>query len=1055
MSYPLIYSLSTVGIVKHYNQDYLFHPERTDFTGNNGVGKSILADLIQLIFISDDNLIEFGTDSMDKDGRSAYTLPKGISEAYAFMNIEIKQGFFIAIGVCIPNKKSKRLKPFVILKDPDLDKHIDELSFGPLQLPRHDSFIHEGEFFSLENLARHFRDRHSLYLQYFATTEDKNRYYSFLYKKEILSINLSIRSNLKSFAKIIQSFSRAKSLNIKNSQNLKDFLFEETEKDYRETFAAHKSELEKQLFDYKSLETEISQLELKQQLLVSAKKMENIANSAHLAYLSYKLRFEQINIAALQKKCNDGQQKVSEFQTECKKLEKRIPRLEVVLKRMQSDEKAIKQMIEAHRKFGVLQQEIDKLTNEYQRLSASQPPDVGAIDSSGVKIEDFQTEELLKRIEEFKGIFKQYDSLSAMSQKVNEQKKLIQQRRLSLEMLNKGNTEVLALINLNRKDSLFSKVLERNRPLSEMQEAALFELLSTAWGKPVNITEHSTFTENLDLLSEQNFSDDPDAEGYWITLGHLQKYIPKLKQSRLFTDVSKLSEGFAKRQAEIEAVMNAYNLEIAELDKFDKGLPFDRSLILLEYDFDPRLKDYTAYQHFEKTAKLISVLSSRFESIAGQKKVFFEQQIGIEFPYTATPGKGIEYYNAVAEQKRESITHCTSTIAKEKDRISTIKNELITVKESANDADQKNLEIVAEKYRQTLSDFLKLYSEEQLLASEHLNVSGPNLTDRFAETYSLARQNYISEYKMITSKFDETSKGNIEITEQIRDNKFSFHILEIALLGPKIRYTDNIVDNVRELNRVRLGIVDTIFETMLKIFVQTKDKYDTYKTTVRDLNTFFKGTKISKKHYFQIHFVPQREFSIDWIYQLQNSSTSAYKVGELAFSDVSVENFIEEFFKSASGYRRKINFGELLDPKTYFGLEAKLENEAGDKETPGSTGETYAAVVLLGIGRLSKVQTESRKGIKFIILEETANLDATNFSTFPELAKEHDYQIITMTPKPYGSDAPGSWFLHHLIPGIEDTDINFPVSNSYFKTNTKAIPLDQHITTTPHELDSP
>jgi DNA repair protein SbcC/Rad50 len=122
-----------------------------------------------------------------------------------------------------------------------------------------------------------------------------------------------------------------------------------------------------------------------------------------------------------------------------------------------------------------------------------------------------------------------------------------------------------------------------------------------------------------------------------------------------------------------------------------------------------------------------------------------------------------------------------------------------------------------------------------------------------------------------------------------------------------------------------------------------------------------------------------------------------------------------------------------------------LENETGDKETPGSTGETYAAIVLLGIARLSIVQTNDRKGIKFIILEETANLDTTNFSTFPELAEEHGYQIITMTPKPYGSDASREWILHHLIPGLTDTDINFPVSNSYFKTGNDSIPLQQYL----------
>ena len=51
IEYPRIFSLSTVGVRKHYNQDYLLHQVRTDFTGNNGIGKSLIADLFQLIFI--------------------------------------------------------------------------------------------------------------------------------------------------------------------------------------------------------------------------------------------------------------------------------------------------------------------------------------------------------------------------------------------------------------------------------------------------------------------------------------------------------------------------------------------------------------------------------------------------------------------------------------------------------------------------------------------------------------------------------------------------------------------------------------------------------------------------------------------------------------------------------------------------------------------------------------------------------------------------------------------------------------------------------------------
>ena len=51
--FPRIYSLSTVGNRKHYNSDYRFHPFRTDFVGDSGVGKSIIADVLQLILVGE------------------------------------------------------------------------------------------------------------------------------------------------------------------------------------------------------------------------------------------------------------------------------------------------------------------------------------------------------------------------------------------------------------------------------------------------------------------------------------------------------------------------------------------------------------------------------------------------------------------------------------------------------------------------------------------------------------------------------------------------------------------------------------------------------------------------------------------------------------------------------------------------------------------------------------------------------------------------------------------------------------------------------------------
>ncbi|MFV0248486.1 MAG: hypothetical protein ACK5H1_05970 [Tenacibaculum sp.] len=72
---------------------------------------------------------------------------------------------------------------------------------------------------------------------------------------------------------------------------------------------------------------------------------------------------------------------------------------------------------------------------------------------------------------------------------------------------------------------------------------------------------------------------------------------------------------------------------------------------------------------------------------------------------------------------------------------------------------------------------------------------------------------------------------------------------------------------------------------MLGIFKHTKDKYNEYCDTVKALNKFFKGKKISDKYYFQIEFNAPQNFDIKWINELQISSQQVYKSGELPVGD--------------------------------------------------------------------------------------------------------------------------------------------------------------------------
>ena len=90
--YPRIHSIGTINIIHHQNFDYELHPFRTDFTGDSGVGKSILTDLLQLIIIGS---TEYESSTNSQDDRPFNTLVLETSEkgdyGYTYLNVEVEK----------------------------------------------------------------------------------------------------------------------------------------------------------------------------------------------------------------------------------------------------------------------------------------------------------------------------------------------------------------------------------------------------------------------------------------------------------------------------------------------------------------------------------------------------------------------------------------------------------------------------------------------------------------------------------------------------------------------------------------------------------------------------------------------------------------------------------------------------------------------------------------------------------------------------------------------------------------------------------------------------
>ena len=124
----------------------------------------------------------------------------------------------------------------------------------------------------------------------------------------------------------------------------------------------------------------------------------------------------------------------------------------------------------------------------------------------------------------------------------------------------------------------------------------------------------------------------------------------------------------------------------------------------------------------------------------------------------------------------------------------------------------------------------------------------------------------------------------------------------------------------------------------------------------------------------------------------------------------------------------KVRIDDLLNPNNYLELKLIMHNDKG-KSNKGSTGQTYAAIALLCIARLTIIgnqkQGKATTGLRFMPIDEAEGL-GTNFDLLYDIAQEFDYQIISFSINPIGRYQENERFIYilHENPDTDD-EVNY------------------------------
>lgn len=1041
---PRLYTLSTVCLLKHYNQDYILHKLRTDFTGSNGVGKSIIADLFQIIFLADRKHIKFGTEGVNSKKRQIETLPYQSSLAYAFFNIEVDTNQYIALGAAIFAQGHTAIKPFIITSTIDIEKKREEMVFPVDKILYSKFFLRaNGEAYTPEELASQFPETHQLYFHYFETREDRIQYYEWLYKNEILPINLTKDSSIKAFAKVIQSFSKAKTLEVDKPNKLIEYLFEEDENDITKDYQQQEQDIIKLLHNYRITKSNISVIKSKQLDLAKLKELDIKRQELEFKLSSMKLlgKYQMM----LQKErfftkkdveLKHNENKIKEFPQRSKKFERILSNYKPILQKVEDAHHEIAKSNELFTKLNKINDELDLLERiDTSNLLKLSPNNTAAIANK-------EAQHFFEIINSSKLVLLRYRSLEEINEKAEIQKQWLDSKTEECNKKLQGLGQIIEDLENASEDSLFIKTLLSGLSLNHRQRAIWHHFKNISFGLPKNASSGTRYVDSLDFFNNENIHEDPTGNGIWIKTGNLFEFISvdsipaNIENSTGVESLSKLIQLFKCEYDQWREKKGIYK----DLENGIKPNEFD------EYDYDTELSDRTKIEQHLEAAKASSLIEDKKASLRSERQKQLGEIDALKRKYDIND-VGNDFQNLVdklferKEHWKNRISPLEKKITEECTTIDSIKSNLPGLSETVEVASRELSEALG-IYTLEESSFKEKFPQAALPNNNTISYTEQALKQLDGEFSSVAGV-YLIQYTQAVAKYDETKdEREISVNEQIRNKNFSYKILEEALLGTKIGILDNVSHHLETMNSELISIAEELVGSLTKIFSKTEHYYESYKETIHTLNNFFRGKLISNRFYFKINFAPNPKVDIRWIEFMR---TSVHRISSSSHNnhDITPSKFIEDIYASYSTNKNKVTVEELLNPKRYFTLEVDLTDQNGIS-IPGSTGETYTAIALLGIARLSVVQDGERNGLRFLILEESATLDNANFALFPAIAEEYGYQIITMTPKPYALGTEKGWFIHQLIPGIANPDINYPKIVSYFSTNSQQVMLEEY-----------
>lgn len=1065
--YPIIKRLSTLGIVHHQGFDYDFNPFRTDFVGEGGAGKSMISDILQLICVGTSAFHSptKGTSTREPKTMVLRTDGNGADMGYAFINVEVEKNKFIVIGIYLESAGTSNM--FIIQEGNNFDDDTQLIPFETVL--GYSDFLKNNQILPIQNLKEHISNTLQLTCESWHKTSN---YHEILFKNEILPIDLSISNKtLDNYAKIIQAFSR-ESLDMNKSEKLQSFLFgEEKEKELLEKFNQTVKELNG---DTKEFDKNLSEIELltdKQNALSELLKLrvEKDKNEQIFLLASFNHYLKEITNSEneIREKINlyensskiliqlktIVQEKIISTKEEIKILE---PKWDAAYKekyKWEECENKLKKFFSWLQDFNCSEKEI--LKEKYNKYHQN-------------KLQITQLRELTEKLKS-KNILTFFTNENLKGKnvlvKINSKTEVYKKE---LEIKNK----LKALNNIEDKKSLAHWALNQTKKLDLFQESIIHKYHNE------NIKVDSPSDDLLRYIPEPNqlienlkISNKND-KGFWIDLNGLMEHI-SLIESPIFDkeDKEEIKEYFQKQTFTIEEDILNLEGKLANIELLIEVLeqlesPDD---YILAFNSNIGLEEQLENHEMYEVSNIF--FDDYFDAFSREKEIN-EQLTNARTNFRKLEVEKRKLDNLNINLERELESFLTPIII---DEIDDYKNKCNFI--STKNIDSGSLITKLDEAEDFYLELKKAYNTQisnnnQIDSLKEIDLKISNITHKKNEIYIQNPTLFTEE--IVFNDYDDIEIDELEKKSKNANNEYilKYNFVIYTFLKQKInQYKDSgdfsplcreilpqeifdekdlldadIIENIsnylRNINIKNRKLNSRKLQKLSEIIDDVSNEVSSQLMDIRIISNFLNSEdkKITGGHKVDLDVISDNVFKKEWMnnFTEEINKDIQYGIDESLFETLKTfstelerfptleEKLKEAFYRTGGTRANKLEVRDLLNPKSYYGLKFSIKSAQGNK-TAGSTSQTYSAIALLCMAKLSLIDKVSkskiRKGIRYMAIDEAEGL-GSNFDMLYNIAKANDYQILSLSINPNKIDAENQniYLLHN---SLDDENINY------------------------------